>query len=103
MERRIMSEQFSAPDIVALRPFLPAQDFETSLRFYVDLGFTAARLGDSLASMHLGPFAFLLQGFEAEGFANNFMMHLLVNDLDTWWRRTESLDLAAKYGVQAPT
>jgi Glyoxalase/Bleomycin resistance protein/Dioxygenase superfamily len=98
-----MSEQLSAPDILALRPFLPAQDFETSLRFYVELGFTASRLGDSLASMHLGPFAFLLQRFEAEGFAKNFMMHLLVNDLDTWWKRIESLDLAANYGVQTPT
>jgi uncharacterized glyoxalase superfamily protein PhnB len=98
-----MSERTSAPDIVALRPFLPAKDFETSLRFYSDLGFTAYRLSDSLASMHLGPFAFLLQKFEAEGFATNFMMHLLVNDLEGWWRRIEGLDLAAKYDVQAPS
>jgi len=97
-----MSEKPSTPDIVALRPFLPAKDFETSLRFYGDLGFTAYRLSDSLASMHLGPFAFLLQKFEAEGFAANFMMHLLVGDVESWWRRIESLDLAANYDVQAP-
>ena len=98
-----MSEQLSAPDIVALRPFLPAKDFETSLRFYVDLSFTAYRLGDSLASMHLRPFAFLLQKFEAEGFAANFMMHLLMTDVESWWRRIDSLDLAANYDVQAPS
>jgi uncharacterized glyoxalase superfamily protein PhnB len=98
-----MGEQFSAPDVVALRPFVPAKDFETSLRFYGDLGFTAFRLGDSLASMHLGPFAFLLQKFEAEGFAANFMMHLLVNDVESWWRRIEGLDLAAKSAVKAPS
>ena len=53
--------------------------------------------------MHLGPFAFLLQKFEAEGFATNFMMHLLVNDLDSWWRHIESLELAANYAVRAPS
>jgi len=97
-----MGEQSSEPDIVALRPFVPAKNFETSLRFYGDLGFAAYRLGDSLASMRLGPFAFLLQDFDAEGFAANFMMHMLVNDLEIWWRRIEGLDLAARYGVKAP-
>jgi hypothetical protein len=56
-----MSDQDSSPDVFALRPFLPAADFETSLRFYVDLGFAAQRFADSLASMQLGPFSFLLQ------------------------------------------
>lgn len=90
-------------DVVALRPFVPAKDFETSFRFYVDLGFTGCRISDDLASMELGPFAFLLQNFHAEGFAENFMMHLLVNDLDSWWRRIEGLDLASRYPVKPPS
>jgi uncharacterized glyoxalase superfamily protein PhnB len=98
-----ITRQPSVPDVVALRPFVPAKDFETSLRFYEDLGFSAHRLGDSLASMELGPFGFLLQQFEAKGFAGNFMMHLLVNDVAGWWKRIESLDLAAKYGIKAPS
>jgi uncharacterized glyoxalase superfamily protein PhnB len=91
------------PDVLALRPFVPATDYATSFRFYVDLGFTAYPLGDHLASMHLGPFAFLLQDFHAEGFAANFMMQILVKDLDAWWSRIVALDLAAKYGVRPPT
>jgi hypothetical protein len=55
-------ESSLVPDVIALRPFVPAKDFETSLRFFADLGFRAHRLGDLLASMHIGPFAFLLQG-----------------------------------------
>jgi uncharacterized glyoxalase superfamily protein PhnB len=90
-------------DVVSLRPFVPATDFETSLRFYSDLGFTAYRLSDSLASMHLGPFAFLLQNFHPAGFATNFMMHLLVKDVENWWRHIESLDLSRNYDVQAPS
>jgi hypothetical protein len=98
-----MSGQSTVPDVVALRPFVPASNFETSLRFYTDLGFTAHRLSDSLASMQLGPFAFLLQKFEAEDFATNFMMHLLVNDVEGWWKRIESLNLEVSYDVQPPT
>jgi hypothetical protein len=53
-----MSDQPSSPDVVALRPFVPSMDFETSLRFYVDLGFTAHRFDKGLAAIELGPFGF---------------------------------------------
>jgi catechol 2,3-dioxygenase-like lactoylglutathione lyase family enzyme len=98
-----MSDQVHAPDVVAMRPFVPSMDFEKSLRFYVDLGFNAHRLGDGLASMELGQFGFLLQDYHVEAFAGNFMMHLLVNDVDRWWKRIEALDLAGKYGVRPPS
>jgi putative acetyltransferase len=84
------------PDVIALRPFVSAKDFEKSLSFFADLGFRAYRLGDQLASMHIGPFAFLLQARpnDDERFAANFMMHMLVEDIDTWWSRIATLDLA---------
>src|SRR5437879_6966496 len=97
-----MSDRNPAPNVAALRAFVPAKDFQTSFRFYVDLGFTASRITGSLASMQLGPFSFLLQEFDAEGFAGNFMMQLLVSDIEAWWKRIESLDLARSYGVRAP-
>jgi hypothetical protein len=92
------------PDVIALRPFVPAKDFEKSLSFFADLGFRAHRLGDQLASMHIGPFAFLLQGRpnDDERFAANFMMHMLVEDIDAWWSRIATLDLAKRCGVKAP-
>ena len=98
-----MSEQSAAPDVVALRPFVPAKDFETSYQFYVALGFTGRRIGASLAAMELGPFSFLLQEYDVPSFAENFMMQLLVTNLDRWWRRIDGLALAANYGVQAPS
>lgn len=97
-----MGEWSLTGDVVALRTFVPATDFEKSIAFYVDLGFTAHRMGDSIAAMELGQFGFLLQNFYAEGFAGNFMMQLMVNDLDAWWKRIEGLDLAAKYDVRKP-
>jgi hypothetical protein len=38
-----------------------------------------------------------------ERFAANFMMHMLVQDIDAWWSRIATLDLAKRYGVKAPT
>jgi len=89
-------------DVVALRPFVPTSELETSLRFYGELGFATSRINDGLATVQLGPFGFLLQKFEAKGFAANFMMQLLVNDLDSWWKRIEALDLATTFSVQPP-
>jgi hypothetical protein len=51
------------PGIRSFRPFLPAKEFETSLRFYEAIGFEAHRLGDTLAELSLGAHAFLLQGY----------------------------------------
>jgi hypothetical protein len=92
----------SMVDVVAVRPFVPTPDLETSLRFFDDLGFTTSRIDDGLAMVELGPFSFLLQKFEAKGFAANYMMQVMVNDLDSWWKRIEALDLAKRYAVKPP-
>ena len=97
-----MDDSDSAPDVIALRPFVPAKDFNTSLQFYSDLGFSPFPLGDGMASMHLGPFAFLLQSYDRKDFAEHFMMHLLVKDVEDWWARIAALDLASRYGVKSP-
>ena len=55
------------------------------MRFYEELGFTIRRITDGLAEIQLGVFTFLLQAFEAAGYADNFMMQMLVNDLPRWW------------------
>jgi Glyoxalase/Bleomycin resistance protein/Dioxygenase superfamily len=97
------NDHSAAPDVVAMRPFVPAKDFEASVRFYANLGFTIFRISSGLASIELGQFGFLLQEYDVPGFAGNFMMQLMVNDLDGWWKHIESLDLAAKYGVRPPS
>jgi uncharacterized glyoxalase superfamily protein PhnB len=103
IEERIMVDDDFGTDVIALRPFVPAANFDTSLRFYTDLGFEAFRLGDAMASMQLGAFSFLLHAFDREEFAHNFVMHLLVKDVGPWWSRIAALDLAGRYGVQAPS
>jgi catechol 2,3-dioxygenase-like lactoylglutathione lyase family enzyme len=90
------------PKIRAFRPFLPARDFETSLRFYEALGFDAYPLGETLAQLSLGKHAFLLQAYYVKDWADNMMMHVLVEDVGAWWRHIDSLDLNARFSV-SPT
>jgi uncharacterized glyoxalase superfamily protein PhnB len=44
-----------------------------------------------------GNTSFLLQEFP-EGI-DNFMMHLLVQDVDAWWSHVQDQGIVAKYGV----
>lgn len=84
-----------------IRPFLPAKDFELSKRFYKALGFTIL-LEDEVAIFGLGTSAFLLQRYYQREWAENFMMQLMVDDLDAWWSHITKLDLSTEFGVPAP-
>jgi hypothetical protein len=91
------------PGIRSFRAFLPAKEFETSLRFYEAIGFEAYRLGDTLAELSLGAHAFLLQGHFVKEWAENMVMHVLVNDVHEWWQHISSLDLPNQFGVSPPS
>ena len=90
-------------EIRAFRPFLPAREFETSLRFYKAIGFEAYPLGETLAELSLGPHAFLLQGYYVKEWAENTVMHVLVEDVDAWWRHIDSLALGRQFNVSPPS
>ena len=84
------------------RASVPADDFALCQQFYEVLGFAARPLGPELAALTLGRHSFLLQKFHAPDLAKNFVMHLLVDDVDQWWRHIDSLDLAKRFKVRAP-
>jgi uncharacterized glyoxalase superfamily protein PhnB len=86
---------------VEIKAFVPARDFVLSKRFYEDLGFTIKWSDDDIAYLHCGDCSFLLQNFYNPEHAGNFMMHLLVTDVEAWWRRVEKTQLTAKYSVRA--
>jgi uncharacterized glyoxalase superfamily protein PhnB len=85
---------------IELKAFVPAKDFELSKQFYQDLGFTMPWSDNDLASMHHGNTSFLLQNFYLKDLADNFMMHLLVEDVDAWWEKVTEKQIAQKYGVK---
>ena len=86
--------------VTEIKAFVPAKDFELSKQFYKDIGFTMASEGGGVAYFHVETASFLLQDFCAESLAENFMMHLLVEDVDAWWARVEQSGAVAKYGVK---
>ena len=83
----------------AARPFLPCKDFELSKRFYDTLGFKRALDADDVTIYEIGATRFLLQKFYVKDWAENFMMQLMVDDLDAWWAHIQSLDLKDKFGI----
>jgi catechol 2,3-dioxygenase-like lactoylglutathione lyase family enzyme len=85
--------------VTEIKAFVPAKDFERSKRFYRDIGFTLASDGGGIAYFHAGNASFLLQDFCTGGLAENFAMHLLVEDVDAWWHRIAESGVVETYGV----
>ena len=85
---------------VELKPFVPARDFELSKRFYQDMGFTLKSDGGGVAYFQHDSAAFLLQKFYVKEFAENLVIHLLVEDVDAWWRKLDVERITEKYSVK---
>jgi catechol 2,3-dioxygenase-like lactoylglutathione lyase family enzyme len=84
---------------VEIKAFVPAKDFELSKRFYRDMGFEMHWSSDEMAYFRAGVSSFLLQRFYVKEYADNFMMHMLVEDVESWWRHVEAAKLDSNYGV----
>ena len=91
-----------AETILAMRPLVPAKNFEASKRFYADLGFRVDPLGDKLAEMRLGAYSFVLQDLFAAAWAENFVMHVVVQAIEPWWAHIVALDLPSRHNVANP-
>lgn len=74
---------------VEIKAFIPARDFELSMEFYQALGFTRASVFEGIAYFHCGDSSFLLQDFYVREHADNFEMHLLVQNVDDWHRKAK--------------
>jgi catechol 2,3-dioxygenase-like lactoylglutathione lyase family enzyme len=86
--------------ITEIKAFVPSKNFDLSKQFYKDIGFTMASEEGGVAYFHMGHVSFLLQDFCVETLAENFMMHILVEDVDAWWNRVQESGVIAKYGVK---
>ncbi|WP_158743846.1 glyoxalase [Acidisphaera sp. L21] len=88
--------------ILALRPFVPAKDFDVSKRFYQTLGFAITHEDDNIAILKLGSFSFILQNFYVQEAAENCMVQILVRDVNAWWANNTPDKLVAAFGVKPP-
>ena len=92
--------------ILDLKAFVPAKDHAIATQFYIDLGFKLNWGNAQVAELEIGSYRFLLQNFYVQELVDNFMMQLMVDDADAWWKRIEEAGLEAKYPgitVKPPT
>lgn len=85
---------------VEIKAFVPARDFELSKRFYQAVGFTLASSAHGVAYFHHGRCSFLLQDFHVPAATDNFMMHLLVEDVQAWFEHLLRERIAQRFGVR---
>ena len=85
---------------IEIKAFVPSKDFEISKAFYKDLGFTMASEGGGVAYFRYHHVSFLLQDFCVPSLAENFMMHILVEDVDAWREHVLSTGVERKYGIK---
>jgi len=83
--------------ITEIKAFVPSKDFDLSKQFYQDIGFTMASDGGGIAYFHFDSVSFLLQDFCRDEFAENFMMHILVEDIEAWWAHIDASGVVDKY------
>ena len=87
-------------NVVEIKAFLPAKDYQLSKQFYCDFGFTKASDHGGVAYFYFDQCSFLLQDFYHPALAENLMMHLLVEDVKSWFVQLEKAELAKNYNVQ---
>ena len=90
-----MTSNLKAREIMT---FIPSViDYETAIRFYLEIGFAVDFRSDSIAVLNIDGCRFFLQNNSNNWIENNFMMLLEVEDLDDWWTRLDGLNLTERY------
>lgn len=73
------------PTALDMKVFVPTKDFEESLTFYLQLGWTKNWSDRSLAELELAGHRLFLQKYYNKDWANNFMMYIDVEDAKAWY------------------
>lgn len=86
---------------VRLKTFVPARDFRLSQDFYQAMGFKRGWGDEQMTHFsHGNHCAFLLQNFYVKEQAENFVMHLLVEQVDAWWEGIQAARLDQRFGTR---
>ena len=69
-----------------VKVFVPAKNFQDSLQFYTALGWKInfRAENDDIAELELADCRFYLQNYYNKAWANNFMLHITVQDAQAW-------------------
>ena len=70
--------------VLDIKPFIGSKDFDKSREFYVALGWTLKYDSENLCVLELGEHRFYLQNFYAKDWCENSMLHVSVEDVNSW-------------------
>lgn len=76
-------------EIDDIRAFIPCKDYQASIEFYTDLGFTSEYISDDLTLFESGKFTFFLQRFYNQQLCENLMFQLCVKDIESAYKIAE--------------
>ncbi len=88
MEHEAM--QHTVPDVIDVKSFVGAEDFDAWRDFYVALGWKVVYDSDTLRVMQLKDHRFYLQNYHVKLWCENTMLHISVSDVDEWYRFVQS-------------
>jgi len=88
---------------IELKNFIPCKDFKISIAFYTLLGFEILWQDEQLCLLAFGQTKFFLQNFYEKDLAENYMMHLLVENADDWYQHSKKLSLEEKFDCTITT
>lgn len=74
-----------------VKVFVPARDFEQSLKFYTALGWRENWRHDGLAEIELGRVRLYLQDFYTRDWAENFMIYVDVPNARAWFEHASDV------------
>ena len=85
---------------VEIKAFVPARDFGKAKDFYARIGFEIPWSSEDLAHIRYGDTSFLLQNFYVAEHTGNFMMHLLVENVDDWYQHIIESGVVEEFGTR---
>lgn len=82
-----------------VKTFVPAMNFAESFDFYTQLGWESKFRAedDGLAILELADSRFYLQNYYQKEWANNFMLHITVEDAQAWYEHASAVIAAGKW------
>ena len=78
-------------------PFVPAKDYSICQSFFEDLGFHRNFETEEFTEFKSGNEAFYLQKFYVKEWAENCVIKLWVDDLDSWAKKANLVNSSEKY------
>jgi catechol 2,3-dioxygenase-like lactoylglutathione lyase family enzyme len=84
-------------NLISIRPFIGAKNFEQSRNFYQDLGFTEIFLEPKMSLFQKIQIGFYLQGAFVQDWIDNTMVFIEVENLDQAYSDMFTLNLKTKY------